>query len=64
MMLMKKIELATAKVGGKFTLTVLMQKRIVELIRGAQKLVDTQATNPIEIVLDEIIDDKVKLVKK
>jgi DNA-directed RNA polymerase subunit K/omega len=44
----------TARCGGVFKFTVLLQKRIHELVRGAPKLIDDPSTDPIEIALKEI----------
>jgi DNA-directed RNA polymerase subunit omega len=53
---------AIEKVGGAFKLSVLLQRRIRELVRGARPLVklDTGVQmNPIEIALKEILEDKI-----
>lgn len=44
----------TTKCGGVFKFTVLLQKRIQELVSGAPKLVDDPSTDPVEIALKEI----------
>ena len=49
------------KVGGRFKLSTLIQKRLVQLNRGSRPLVDTIATNKMEIVLQEILQDKIFL---
>jgi DNA-directed RNA polymerase subunit omega len=49
------------KVGGRFKLSTLIQKRLVQLNRGSLPLVDTIATNKMEIVLQEIVQDKIFL---
>jgi len=49
------------KTGGKLQLTSLMQKRIVELKRGARPLVEIESTDLQEIVIQEILQDKVEL---
>ncbi len=49
------------KVGGRFKLSTLIQKRLVQLNRGSRPLVDTIATNKMEIVLQEIVQDKIFL---
>ncbi len=49
------------KVGGRFRLCALMQKRLVALNRGARPLVDMQTKNQISIVIQEIIQDKIYL---
>ena len=57
-----KFEELYGKCGGVFKTTVLIQKRLRELNRGARKLVDEQAKNPIEIVMHEIEDGKIVLI--
>ena len=49
-------------VGGRFKLAALLQKRIVELMRGEMPLVDTQSSRLSEIVLEEILTKKVSLL--
>ena len=51
---------AVRKVGGKFRLSALIQKRVVELMEGARPLIeDTQGMTRIEIVVQEILQDKI-----
>jgi len=47
------------KFGGRFKLTVLIQKRVRELVKGAQKLVDSEHKNLIDIAVEEIKAGKV-----
>ncbi|MBK9120063.1 MAG: DNA-directed RNA polymerase subunit omega [Phycisphaerales bacterium] len=48
------------KVGGRFKLTALVQKRWLELMRGARPLVkNTAGKTEMEIVMEEILQDKV-----
>ncbi|KAA0131654.1 MULTISPECIES: DNA-directed RNA polymerase subunit omega [Gimesia] len=49
------------KVGGRFKLSSLIQKRIVALNRGARPLVEMQTKNHMEIVVKEIMEDKIYL---
>lgn len=50
------------KVGGRFKLTALIQKRLVELIRGARPLIeDTEGKGMLEIVVEEILQDKIAI---
>ncbi|MEE2889360.1 MAG: hypothetical protein VX404_02850 [Planctomycetota bacterium] len=51
------------KTGGKLQLTALMQKRIVELKRGARPLVEIDSNDLQEIVIQEILQDKVVLAE-
>ena len=49
------------KVGGRFKLSTLIQKRMVALNAGARALVDIDTKNKMEIVIQEIMQDKVFL---
>ncbi len=49
------------KVGGRFKLSTLVQKRMVALNRGAQALVDLPTRDLLEIVLAEVDQDKIYL---
>jgi len=49
------------KVGGRFKLTALIQKRWLELMQGARPLVDTLGKTPMEIVIDEILQGKIAI---
>lgn len=56
-----EIEQLSEKFGGRYKLTVLIQKRLKELVKGAQKLVDVEDRNLINVVLEEIRQGKVGL---
>lgn len=47
------------KAGGRFKLTALIQRRWLELMRGARPLVDTAGRTPMEVVIEEILQGKV-----
>ena len=49
------------KVGGRFKLSTLIQKRLVALNGGARPLVNTDTTNKMRIVIQEILEDKIYL---
>jgi DNA-directed RNA polymerase subunit omega len=49
------------KVGGRFKLSTLIQKRLVALNAGSRPLVDIKTDNRLEIVIQEIIQDKIYL---
>ena len=49
------------KVGGRFKLSTLIQKRMVALNTGARPLVDTRTTDKMLIVVHEILADKIYL---
>jgi DNA-directed RNA polymerase subunit omega len=54
-----EIDQLSEKFGGRYKLTVLIQKRLKELVKGAQKLVDLEDRNLINIVIEEIRQGKV-----
>ncbi len=54
-------EVIVNKVGGRFKLSALMQKRLVALNRGARPLVDLITNDPMEIVIAEVMQDKIYL---
>ncbi len=56
---MTEIDDLAKKFGGRFKLTVLIQKRLKELVKGGGKLVDVESRNLIHIVLEEIRQGKV-----
>jgi len=49
------------KVGGRFKLSTLIQKRLVALNAGSRPLVDLNTTDRLQIVIQEIIQDKIYL---
>ena len=50
------------KVGGKFRLTALIQKRIVQLLDGARPLVDRKpGMTDMELVIEEIMQNKITI---
>jgi DNA-directed RNA polymerase subunit omega len=49
------------KVGGRFKLSTLIQKRMVQLNNGAHPLVDLRTTDRMAVVLEEILQDKIYL---
>ena len=56
-----KEEAIVNKVGGRFKLSTLIQKRMVALNRGARPLVEMQTKNAMAIVVEEIMQDKIYL---
>ncbi len=56
-----KEEAIVNKVGGRFKLSTLIQKRLVQLNRGSRPLVDLQSEDKMEIVIHEILQDKIFL---
>jgi DNA-directed RNA polymerase subunit omega len=49
------------KVGGRFKLSTLIQKRLVQLNRGSRPLVELNTQDKMEIVIQEILQDKIFL---
>src|SRR5688500_1215589 len=57
-----KLDDLYGRVGGVYKTTVLIQKRLRELNRGARRLVQEDSKNPIAVVMREIERDKIELV--
>jgi len=49
------------KVGGRFKLTALIQKRMLELMDGARPLVERGNMTELEVVIQEILQDKIAI---
>jgi DNA-directed RNA polymerase subunit omega len=49
------------KVGGRFKLSTLIQKRMVALNTGARPLVDIRGGDKMAVVIQEILQDKIYL---
>lgn len=50
------------KIGGRFKMTALIQKRMVELMQGGRPLLeDTEGMTNLEIVVQEIKEDKIAI---
>jgi DNA-directed RNA polymerase subunit omega len=49
------------KVGGRFKLSTLIQKRMVALNAGARPLVNIGSDDKMEIIVQEILQDKIFL---
>jgi DNA-directed RNA polymerase subunit omega len=50
------------KVGGRFKLTALVQKRMMELMDGARPLIErTAGMTELEVVIEEIMQDKIAI---
>jgi len=57
-----KSEKIINKVGGRFKLTALVQKRLGELLQGSRPLIkDTEGKTMLEIVVQEILQDKIAI---
>lgn len=47
------------KLGGRFKLTALIQRRLGEIIQGARPLVEREGRSDLEVVIEEILQDKI-----
>ena len=57
-----KSEEVINKVGGKFKLTALIQKRMLELLQGYRPLVERKkGMTEMEVVIQEILEDKIAI---
>jgi DNA-directed RNA polymerase subunit omega len=56
-----KEEAIVNKVGGRFKLSTLIQKRMVALNTGARPLVELRGADKLTVVIQEILQDKIYL---
>ncbi len=57
-----KSEEIVKKVGGKFRLTALIQRRLAELVQGARPMVErTKGMTDMEVVVEEILQDMISI---
>ena len=56
-----KEEEIVRKVGGRFKLSTLIQKRLAAINAGARALVDVESDDKMEVVVEEILQDKIYL---
>jgi DNA-directed RNA polymerase subunit omega len=56
-----KEEQIVNKVGGRFKLSTLIQKRMIMLNTGAKPLVDVRGGDKMAVVIQEILQDKIYL---
>jgi DNA-directed RNA polymerase subunit omega len=47
------------KLGGRFKLTALIQRRWLEIMQGARPLVDPAGKTDMEVVVEEIVQGKI-----
>jgi len=60
-----KSEQIVKKVGGRFKLAALIQKRMLELLQGSRPLIEnTEGMTMMEIVVQEILQDKITIDEK
>jgi len=56
-----KSDAIVEKMGGRFKLTALIQRRLGELIDGARPLVERGNMSDLEVVIEEILQDKITI---
>jgi DNA-directed RNA polymerase subunit omega len=56
-----KSEEIVSKAGGRFKLCALIQRRLVELMDGARPLVERGGRSDLELVIEEILQEKITL---
>lgn len=54
-----KSDIIINKVGGRFKLASLIQKRWLEIMQGARPMVDRGTRTDMEVVIEEILQGKV-----
>ncbi len=47
------------KVGGRFKLCALIQRRLLQLMEGARPMVERNGRSDLEIAVEEILQDKI-----
>ena len=56
-----KEEYIVNKVGGRFKLSTLIQKRMIALNQGSRPLIDARGMDKMAVVIQEIMQDKIFL---
>ena len=56
-----KSDAIVEKVGGRFKLAALIQRRLGEIIEGARPLVERDGRSDLELVIEEICQDKISI---
>ena len=49
------------KVGGRFKLCTLIQRRLEQLMDGARPLIERDGRSDLELVIEEIVQDKITI---
>ena len=49
------------KMGGRFKLTALIQRRWAELLQGARPLVEREGRSDLELAVEEILQEKITI---
>ena len=56
-----KSDKIVAKVGGRFKLTALIQKRMLELMDGARPLIERGSMTDLEVAIQEVLQEKIAI---
>lgn len=56
-----KSDAIVERAGGRFKLCALIQRRLVQLMEGARPLVERQGRSDLELVIEEIMQNKIEL---
>jgi DNA-directed RNA polymerase subunit omega len=56
-----KSDAIVEKAGGRFKLCALIQRRLVQIMEGARPLVERQGRSDLELVIEEILQDKIEM---
>lgn len=51
------------RMGGAAKLSILLQKRARELIKGMPRLVEIDSDDPVEIAIEELFQEKISIAK-
>ena len=54
-----KSEEIVNRIGGRFKLCALIQRRLVQLMDGARPLVDRHGRSDLELAIEEIVQNKI-----
>lgn len=49
------------KMGGRFKLTALVQKRWAELLEGARPLIEREGRSDLELAIEEVLQEKITI---
>ncbi len=49
------------RIGGRFKLCALIQRRWLQLMQGARPMVETEGLTDLEVVVKEIVDGKIEM---
>lgn len=58
-----KSEEVVDKFGGRFRLTAVIQRRLVQLMDGARPMIERDGRSDLELVVQEILEDKIEIVE-